>query len=441
MRLHSWLFFNLICFLVAIAIIFSTVSFRLGQVDIYEKVIDQGNFINKFHSLFLGEPIKNIPNDKVLTFLHFDILSQKIGDKETIEKLIKINTQLFVENLNTPNEIWQIYLPLTQANSILKESINEKIVDYISKNPTGINICSSAQEKTLKNKGISINNDFCLPKSVRDGETTWLRFLGRDSNNYLSNVYSNSILVTDSEKVPVSSISNLDRIDKIIIRVKIFKNFFITNYLIIYLMLFAVIILFYLFHIKNIDVLFLLKNGLIAIGLYGIGILTIFLVFLVTTPYLKNIIVSSINSEFSTTYLVSLLVSLIFSIFLELLLPLYWYFFGMSLFAAIILILERSRILETTNTKNSKLVKKKFYRDFTLDSSFQVALKQENMLRSFGSQTLLKQDKHKSVIFELNGLTNKEGFNKNNDKVIESFKKVESSKLQNPISKNRMPGL
>jgi hypothetical protein len=184
--------------------ILGSMVFALPDGDLHKRTLSNSDFYSRLSEELRASEIE-VSNGQIGfgTILYGTILKD-IATSGWLKNFAEQNIDNFTQWLDGDVDEWVLYIPIQDVQLSASRQIDQEIVALQEEYGDQLQTCSAGQAETLRVERFSLNNEFCIPESVQNGEQTLTEFLqisdqDVETGEFLDNLVRNNPLSSTGE--------------------------------------------------------------------------------------------------------------------------------------------------------------------------------------------------------------------------------------------------
>ena len=374
-----------------IVLILTSIFINLPNSNLHKKTLRNSDFYSNLSQEITRDNLKPTDINKGFSSILFAAVLSDIANPGWLQNFFEENIDLITtwltDNKQTSDLI--LYIPAQEIEIAIANKINEKTAKASKDFGDQIPTCKPEEETKIKREGFNLDQNLCLPESVKSGKQTLLQFLNIDENNVersdvLNKLINNNVLNNFNENFRANQILSLTPAQRNFFNFmnNLRRVFLWLGRLLPFLLLACLILLVIdLFLAKNLEhkkLSYEIRRYFyaVAIGTISTSVLIILIMggFIYLNSWIQSILIPGLENSTVTTLFAIEGVKFAFNIISLAV----WISIGLIVFNLILKFLEVSGFLSDVKKKNEKLQKRisSIDKNPTLDGEFQ-RLRQE----------------------------------------------------------------
>jgi hypothetical protein len=159
-------------------IVLSSIIFTLPDGQMHKRTLANSNFYDQLSEELQNSEIQ-IENGQIGfgTILYGTVLKD-LATSGWLKNFSETNIDNFTNWLSGDVEAWVLYVPVQDVELSAASQIDQQVASLEEQYGDNLPVCSEGQAETLRVERFSLNNEFCIPETVKNGEESLTEFLG-----------------------------------------------------------------------------------------------------------------------------------------------------------------------------------------------------------------------------------------------------------------------
>jgi|GEM_PF-5324773 len=182
-----------------ILLIFFSVTLNISNAELHKQSFIATKFYERLDQTLEDAVDSNQGQIKPL-WLVTKTISRGLITPNWLQNVVETNINNLTNWFEGDTDTWSIFLPTSDFEEVLKRGFDTQVIQEANQNKNNIPTCSSQQAAKLAKQGFEVEDFFCLPKVVRDGDQDFTSFLDLDENSEENSKILNKLIRGDRFK-------------------------------------------------------------------------------------------------------------------------------------------------------------------------------------------------------------------------------------------------
>jgi hypothetical protein len=365
MKLISKLLSNFSIWLIPIVLVIASLGLNLGNAEMHKNSLKSNDFYTKLSNELKSSEV-NEENVKLgFSSIIISTLAEDLITPGWLQNLSENNIDEVTGWLNGDEQGLVFYLPNKEIEDAVAKSLDAKTKEATENLSDEIPTCTVDAGEALKREGISLDANFCLPESVKNGEQSLSEFIGisgEDANDseFLNKLIRNNPLTPLNDRIKATDLPENNRLRNIFVNQinTVRSSYIFLNSNVIYLFglvagLFILSLI--IAKISNKQMIYELKRLLLYSGVGTVSLAAIIILMLGGTLYFSSLIPNIILPGFGTSQLNNLVAFEAVKFLFNILSSAVWIALSMIAIYLVLLFTHNNETFAKTGKKNKEL--------------------------------------------------------------------------------------
>lgn len=400
-----------------IILILISIFINLPNADLHKRTLRNSGFYSELSSEIRNKELSPQDINRGFGSILFSAVLSDLATPGWLQNFFEENIDLISDWLTDQDQDSDLvlFIPSQEVELAVTNRINQTTAGVAEQFSEQIPTCSNDQVAKIRREGFALEEGFCLPQRVKEGEQELLEFLqvsqeDIDRGRVLDKIVNNNILNNFNENFRAEQILSLspvqrrflDFMNQIRSLFLWLRNLFLPLLILILLLLVGNLLLAKFWDHKKISHELRRYFYTVAIGTLSTSILIILAMggFVYLNGWIQSILIPGLNSSRITNLLALEGVKFAFNLVSFAV----WLALGMITFNLLFKLLEITGVLSDVQKKNQKLqmATSSIYKNPTLDGEFQ-RIRQEQKKATTTEDSINREKQSEANLFQESG--------------------------------------
>ncbi|MFM7856217.1 MAG: hypothetical protein ACKO96_30915, partial [Flammeovirgaceae bacterium] len=204
---------NFATWIIPILLIVFSFTINLTNSQLHKQTLKSSDFYSKISNELQGDQLESDQIKSGFGSILFSAVLKDLATPGWIQNLTEKNIDNITGWLKGDQSELALYVPSKEIEVSATKNIDSQTKEATEKFGNQIEVCNTDQENALKREGLNLDQSFCLPESVKNGQKTLTEFLdlkAQDTQNsqFLDQLVRNNTLNPFNDTLKATDLSD-----------------------------------------------------------------------------------------------------------------------------------------------------------------------------------------------------------------------------------------